>query len=135
MTYDRNHYYILNLVPIRTDDALNSVYQIHPIPQFDHNSTYFPIIAHDYFAVSVHDDFMTPLTSAEISACVFSAMCEASSPSYEASFPKCGLSNFFDNVDVCVYEKREGLIPFFITLENYTFYSSKLPRYITWIHI
>ena len=129
LVYDKAYYYILNLVPIRTDEAQQTLYRIFPIPVYDSNSTYYPLVPYEYMAVSINSDDVTPMTSFEMTKCLTTSTCTAAAPTYGEDYPICGASNYFENVDVCVYRKVEGLTPYFSTHGNFTFYS--LPENLT----
>ena len=119
-------YEVFLTIPIDYEKAKARIYQIIPFPIYKGNSSFLPIIPHNFFATSAKQGGeFTPILENELDSCQNKAICELASPTYKAAITPCGIANFYKNTsDMCQYRQMAySLSHFYYTIDDWTYYS------------
>ena len=119
-------YEVFLTIPIDYEKAKARIYQIIPFPIYKGNSSFLPIVPHNFFATSAKPGGeFTPILKIELDSCQNKAFCELASPTYKAAIAPCGIVNFYKNTsDMCQYRQMAySLSHFYYTIDDWTYYS------------
>jgi hypothetical protein len=110
--------------PIHEDYKLASLHRVHPIPNFVNGTRYSPLIETTYAAFTTHSNQFTTLTVPEAILCLQTpTRCRTTMPLSKAVSNICGISSFYNMPEFCQYSLDNTLRPFFLTIQNATFFS------------
>jgi hypothetical protein len=121
-----DNYIIKYGLPVMDSDKKVNLFFIIPIPVFKNNETHLAILETPFVAISYTGRFYTPLTMEEANKCMKTPKCQAESPTYEATYPTCGASDFYKPSNQCLYTVKPGMRPFFKTIGRIVYYN--LPK-------
>ena len=119
-------YEVFLTIPIDYETTKARIYHIIPFPIYKGNSSFLPIVPHNFFATSTkRGGEFTPILENELDNCYKNSFCELASPTYKAAIAPCGISNFFkNNSEMCQYRQMAySLSHFYYTIDEWTYYS------------
>ena len=119
-------YEVFLTIPIEFEKTKSYIYQLIPFPVYEGNSSYLPILTHEFFAASAKTGGkFTPIAPNELEQCKSESFCELASPTYVAATAPCGISNYFEqDRDMCQYRQMAySLSNFYYLIDEWAYFS------------